>query len=216
MKTLMLLFALFVATPAHAECTATQDVYLLFGDSRCLTGWPSDYVGIYLQAECPQAAIESSCRNGRGVFMPGSGTTDSPLMQLQGRMAVYSPDVVLLMLGLNDWNTLGATPESVADGLKELGDYAISQGAQPVIISGFPGADNGDHGRSDWSAEVRLRQVALAQAMDWPLIDTWEAYDQRTWVGCTVDPYGGGADFVHPRAPRCRADWANYVARRLP
>lgn len=213
MRSLALALCL-LAAPAHGACTATLDSYLLFGDSRCLTGYPSDFVSVYLQAECPGVTIQTSCRNGRGVFVPGAGTTDSPLVQLQGRLAVLDPDVVLLMLGLNDWSLSGITPEAVVDGLKEMGDYAISQGVAPVVVTGFPGGDNYQNGRSDWAAEVRFRQMALGAAMNWPVIDSWEAFDQRTWSSCTV--VNGVPDHVHPYSAACRAAWADYIAPRLP
>jgi hypothetical protein len=212
-----ILALLLFASAAQADCTATLPSYLIFGDSRAQIGWPSDMISDRLAARCPDATIYNVSRNGRGVFRPGRPweTTNPPLNQLQAALDLYpSASAVLLMLGYNDWDVPGITPEAVADGLKEMGDLVIANGAQPVVVTGFPSGDAVWPGRADWAAEVRFRQMALGAAMGWPVIDSWEAFDQRTWGPCTVT--SGAPDWVHPYLASCRAAWADYVAPRLP
>lgn len=199
-------------------CSALLTTFLLFGDSRCLIGYPTTpTLGALIQANCPGVTVYSDCRVGRGVFQIGAGTTLTPMQELTAKLAATPVQACLLALGVNDWHAPGgwATPQAVADGLKEMGDACIAAGAQPVIVTAFPASDGSFPTRGAWNAEVRMRQIALGAAMGWRVIDSWDAFDERTWhTGCTVT--NGTPDGVHPWAQSCRQTAADYIAARLP
>lgn len=197
-------------------CSALLTTFLLFGDSRCLIGYPTTpTVGALIQSACPGVTVYSDCRIGRGVFQVGYGTTLTPAQELDAKLTAQPVDAVLLPLGVNDWHVGGITPEAVADGMKELGDIAIAHGAEPVILTAFPVADGVYAGRGAWSAEVRMRLIALGAALRWRVIDDWDAHDERTWnAGCTWN--GTAYDGVHPWTQACRQTAADYIAARLP
>lgn len=193
-------------------CTATIAALLVFGDSRCFTGYPTTPTSAsLLAAECPNVAVTQSCRIGRGTYQPGYGTTDDPLAQLETTLAAGSFDSCLIELGVNDWHVAGITPEQVASRLVDMGRKCEDHGAVPILATGYPAGDAGLPGRSSWVAEVRMRTIAAGTAMGWTVIDTWDAFDERTWVaGCTNN------DGIHPNVLACRQQWADYVAPRLP
>lgn len=195
-------------------CSILLSSVLLFGDSRCFVGYPTaPTAGTLLQTACPGMTVWQDCRIGRGVFNPGFGTFDTPAAQLTARLAITGPvDACLLDLGINDWHvTPTVTPEAVVDGLKELADICIAHGAAPVLLTGWPVSDGTIPSRGGWNGEVRQRTLALAQAMGWRAVDSWDAHDERTWNPCTVNG-ATPADGVHPWVQSCRQTWANFVA----
>jgi hypothetical protein len=192
-------------------CTATLVALLLFGDSRCFVGYPTTPTsGSLLAAACPGTAVTQNCRIGRGTYQPGYGATDDPLLQLQTALTAGSYDSCLLDLGLNDWHVTGTTPEQVASRLIDMGRACEDHGAVPILATGWPAGDAGLSGRGAWAAEVRMRTIAAGVGMGWTVIDSWDAFDERSWTtGCA-------SDGVHPNVQACRQTWADYVARRLP
>ncbi len=197
-------------------CTTLLSAILLFGDSRCLTGFPSQpTLSTLLAQACPTLTITQNCAAGRGVYQKPAGGTLDPIVTLENALAAGTFDACLLQLGVNDWLQTWATPQDVAEGLRRMGDVCIAASAQPIILTGMPASDGPFPMRGAWNAEVRMRQIALGAALGWPVIDSWDAFDERTWsTACTWS--GTAYDGVHPWTQACRQTWAEYVAPRLP
>ena len=104
--------------------------------------------------------------------------TGDVLNDFEWRVARFQPNVVSVMLGMNDCTAGEAGREAFGANLKEISRRVIAAGAIPLFNTPNPTYVKNAGGRSDLPAYAALvRDVATAEKI--PLVDHWQHW-QRT------------------------------------